>query len=649
MKRQHTFLLSVTAVTIIIILLIFGDALPFLRGPAPETAVWSWPYNLRPLGRWGYALAAGVFMAVVMAVWLWRGAMGRWGTITAVFALAIGSFLLQFGLVYADNSAPFTELVNRTLAVQTNGYLWTAANIDDLNNTLRHYPDAMAMFESDHARTHPPGLVVANWLTIRAFDYFPNAAQSIASRVYPARCTDLWLFDKPPSVAAALGVWAILPMLLAATAVFPAYALAKKLSPITNPILATGFVAAVPALLVFAPLSDQIFAFLTLCILLALHVGLQKSQPIWLFVAGALLSVATFFSVGNAALAVPIFIYGLLWQGEGSYRPSLRTQLAWTAVFGAGVLSIWLIYWAGWHIPPWQIVQAGLAEHYTSVTNERGYATWLPFNLLDSILFSGIPVFISFGVAVVFATQSICKKIGLRPSATPSTSSGSANANGLTVATAVLLILLLISGSTRGEVGRIWLFFMPLIAVSGGLWAAAFLRRWQIQWSLFVLQLGMVLAVGLAWKPVNAVIVANPIAPAQTAVSELDFAPLNAQFGDSIRLTQYAIAPATAGDALNISLQWAVTAQSVRPYTVFVHLLDAEGNLLAQQDGWPVAGQWPPTCWQPDSVVLDERQIALSAGASALKIGLYDAQTGVRLLTVDGQDGATVSVPTPQE
>ena len=86
-------------------------------------------------------------------------------------------------------------------------------------------------------------------------------------------------------------------------------------------------------------------------------------------------------------------------------------------------------------------------------------------------------------------------------------------------------------------------------------------------------------------------------------------------------------------------------AQSVRPYTVFVHLLDAEGNLLDQQDGWPVDGQWPPTCWQPDSEVLDQRQIPLSAGASALRIGLYDAQTGVRLLTGDGQDGVMVTVP----
>jgi len=635
MKRKPIFLILVTAVTTTAILLIFTDGLPILRGPAPETAVWSWPYNLRPVARWGYALLAALWLTAVMGFWLWHKNTGRWGTITAVFALAIGSFLLQLGLIYADNPAPFTELVNRTLAVQTNGYFWTAANIDDLNDTLHHYPDAMTTFESDHARTHPPGLIVANWLTIRAFERFPDAAQQITTAVYSARCTDLWLFGKPPAVAAALGLWALFPMLLAATAVFPAYALAKKLSPTTNVILATGFVAAIPALLIFAPLSDQIFAFLTLCIMLALHVGLQKQQPIWLFISGLLLSIATFFSVGNAALLVLIFVYGLLWRPENGRRPPLRTQIIWTAVFGAGALTIWLMYWIGWRVFPWQILQASLNEHYNSVTNERVYTTWLLFNLIDLIVFSGIPAFIAFGLATVVAVKSVWRK-------------KQNNGQALAVATAVLIILLLVSGSTRGEVGRIWLFFMPLMAISGGLWATAFLRgQRRAQWLLFVLQLGMVLALGLAWKPVNAVIVTNPVVAEPSIPPQLDFEPLNAQFDDNIRLMQYVITPTNDGNALDVALIWQTTEQTSRPYTVFVHLLDADGNLLAQQDGWPVDGQWPPTCWNPNSNVLDQRQIPLSDGAYALKVGLYDAQTGMRLLTSDGQDGVMVNVPTP--
>jgi len=259
----------------------------------------------------------------------------------------------------------------------------------------------------------------------------------------------------------------------------------------------------------------------------------------------------------------------------------------------------------------------------------------LLFNLIDLIVFSGLPAFIAFGLATAVAVRNVWRRV-------------QSNAQALTIATAVLLILLLISGSTRGEVGRIWLFFMPLIALSGGLWVSAFLQgRWRAQCLLFVLQLGMVLALGLAWLPVNAVIVANPIIAAQSIPPQLDFEPLNAQFDDNIRLTEYAITPANDGNALDIALIWQAMEQASRPYTVFVHLLDAEGNLLAQQDGWSVDGQWPPTCWQPDSEVLDQRQIPLFDGASSLKIGLYDAQTGVRLLTTDGQDGVTVSVPTP--
>lgn len=494
MKRQNVFLISIVAVTAITILLIFTDWLPVLRGPAPGTPVWSWLYVLRPVTRWGYALLAAFWLIAVLFFWLKYANTERWRTLTAVSALAIGSFLLQFGILYADHPAPFAELVDRTLAVQTSGYFWTAANIDDLNSVLLYYPDAMTLFESDHARTHPPGLVVANWLTIRVFEQFPDVAQSITTFVYSARPVDVWLPAQLPAVAAALGFWALLPILLAAIAVFPAYALAKMLLrkeslTSTNVILAMGFIAAIPALTIFAPMSDQIFAFLTLCIMLALYVGLQNRKPIWLFIAGILFSFATFFSVGNAALLVPIFIVGLLWQDENGSRLSLRTQLIWATAFCMGALSIWIIYWVGWHIPPWQILQTSMSEHYEGVTSKRSYRNWFAFNFVDLMLFSGLPAFISFGGSVWRKKYH--------------------DVHVLALGTAVLIAILIISGSTRGEVGRIWLFFMPLIALSGGLWVTAFLRgRWRAQWLLFILQLGMVLAMGLAWKPIVAMI--NP-------------------------------------------------------------------------------------------------------------------------------------------
>jgi hypothetical protein len=82
-----------------------------------------------------------------------------------------------------------------------------------------------------------------------------------------------------------------------------------------------------------------------------------------------------------------------------------------------------------------------------------------------------------------------------------------------------------------------------------------------------------------------------------------------------------------------------------RPYTVFTHLIDAQGLLVAQQDNWPMQGQWPPTCWQRGEVVVDPYAIQLpaemAAGDYTLYTGLYDAQDGTRL-TSNGRDAVSL-------
>ncbi|VAW42869.1 hypothetical protein MNBD_CHLOROFLEXI01-996, partial [hydrothermal vent metagenome] len=153
--RQRRFLIG-AAVTITAVLLfaLFTDALPWLRGPAPDTSVWHWPYLLRPFSRWWMVIAAGIFFLSVMGYWLYQKQMARWQTAVTLILLFVSSLVLQWGLLYADNPQPQTELINRTLAVQTNGYFWTAANVSDINSTLQNYPAEMTRFESDHARTH---------------------------------------------------------------------------------------------------------------------------------------------------------------------------------------------------------------------------------------------------------------------------------------------------------------------------------------------------------------------------------------------------------------------------------------------------------------------------------------------------------------
>lgn len=76
-----------------------------------------------------------------------------------------------------------------------------------------------------------------------------------------------------------------------------------------------------------------------------------------------------------------------------------------------------------------------------------------------------------------------------------------------------------------------------------------------------------------------------------------------------------------------------------RDYTVFVHLLDGNGRIVAQRDGQPGDGFYPTSIWDPGEVVPDEYAIIvppdLPAGDYEVVVGMYYFPTGERLPIVD--------------
>lgn len=122
--------------------------------------------------------------------------------------------------------------------------------------------------------------------------------------------------------------------------------------------------------------------------------------------------------------------------------------------------------------------------------------------------------------------------------------------------------------------------------------------------------------------------------------------PVDALFGDEIRLAGYDLAEADGG--YDLTLVWQVEAQPSQDYTVFVHLLYADGTCCAwQSDAMPRGGNYPTTRWRPGEVVSDTVAIrpaaSLPPGTYPLEVGLYLAETGQRLPlspAEPGQDAA---------
>jgi 4-amino-4-deoxy-L-arabinose transferase-like glycosyltransferase len=138
----------------------------------------------------------------------------------------------------------------------------------------------------------------------------------------------------------------------------------------------------------------------------------------------------------------------------------------------------------------------------------------------------------------------------------------------------------------------------------------------------------------------NRVIVgAIKIAPRATAT----FAPTRSQvatFDARIALEGYDLPNARAGEAATLKLYWRARAELDRDYTVFVHLLDARGQIVAQADHQPHAGNYPTSIWDAGEIVRDEFSVNVpnAPGKYTLRIGWYDVQSGARLMLDDGTD-----------
>jgi hypothetical protein len=82
-------------------------------------------------------------------------------------------------------------------------------------------------------------------------------------------------------------------------------------------------------------------------------------------------------------------------------------------------------------------------------------------------------------------------------------------------------------------------------------------------------------------------------------------------------------------------------------YSVFVHLLGQDGQLLAQSDTWPADAHRPTSVLSPGDTIRDVHYLD-AAGAipqdAVLRIGLYESITNDRLLLSSGQDALMIDL-----
>ncbi len=125
---------------------------------------------------------------------------------------------------------------------------------------------------------------------------------------------------------------------------------------------------------------------------------------------------------------------------------------------------------------------------------------------------------------------------------------------------------------------------------------------------------------------------------------------LRAKVGHSIILLGYNLYPPPPvfdsqsltlnPQSLSLTLFWQATNILAEDYTVFVQLLDADNNIVAQQDSLPQGGAAPTGTWAMGEIVVDEYELLLNSPAKSGKyrliVGMYHPATLARLpITTD--------------
>jgi hypothetical protein len=109
-----------------------------------------------------------------------------------------------------------------------------------------------------------------------------------------------------------------------------------------------------------------------------------------------------------------------------------------------------------------------------------------------------------------------------------------------------------------------------------------------------------------------------------------------ARFEEGIRLETVQVPDRLPADgSLPVTLFWSAEQPPARDYTVFVHVVGPDGQMMGQWDQTPAAGKAPTSGWAPGQMIADEYRVPVQAQAGAgpyqVYVGMYDPTTGARL------------------
>lgn len=647
--RLHHVWLAFWLVTLAFAVVFVADTFPVLRGDAP------W---IPAEGRFVWLTGVPDWTAVIvsaLAVALYT--LGAWRLIHACNSRPLilwaytGAALLPLALMTFDEG-PLFLLFTRSASTITGGYQYAASMITDFGAAIsdwRGFVDAyLAEARLDPpsgVALSPPGLVALYEGVGALFTAAPPIARQFSDILRPLQCQNLTLMAWRDADLASAWLQMFMP-LWAGLGVAPLYRLGRLLSGERQARIAVALWPLVPGMTIFQPRFNVFFPLITLVALLTLWRGLLLNQPRSIALSGFVIAAGLLLNLSLIPLGL---LAGLVILGtykvekratagrNGAGQKALQRAARNMAVFGAGVASVWLIYGALIGRSPLDVLGDGFGRH----TNlYRPYLPWLIHHPYDMFLFVGWPV-------ALLAVWRMIRLARLRAHGAPAN-----RVDILAGASAVTLAILILSGTARGETGRVWLFFAPVwLLLAADLLAGAhrqFTGDGRETLHILAMQAVLLVSIAAVLRPnFTALTVPITVGAAETAPTY----PVDAQFAredDSVTLVGLDVE--AQADTVTLNLHWKANTRVGNAYVLALISIAPDGTALPGYEWNPRDWEYPPSCWTPGRTFVDTVTVPLGTAAQPgnwlFSLSILDAFTLEPMLVTlpDGTSSAQVGI-----
>ncbi|MGQ0600277.1 MAG: ArnT family glycosyltransferase [Anaerolineales bacterium] len=573
------------------------------------------------------------YTAVNVPVWR-MPSRALWGLLAAYAALSLGYNFVQPPFEMSDEFAHFRYV--RFLIEEQRFPVFEAGDRSEYHQPPLYYllsASLSAPFPADDLADYPgrinPYVGFRNWQT--GFDN---------KNLYLHGPWDAWPFH---DTALAVRVARLASLFAGALTVLGTYQAARYLLDESGALTAASLTAFNP---MFVSVSGSVqndagaAAVGTLTLWLGLwlyHAGLtSRSALAW----GAVLGLGALTKLTAALLIVPSVAMILFW-GQQRRIPFWRIG-RYLALFGLGAGLVG----GGWYVRNLVLYgePTGVEVNVTTYGDHtwwEGLAWWrdaIPYTwttywgrighgdlVLPDWVYGGL------GVFVVFSVVGLVWRL-FRPGRADAEQRPALAFLLLATLTAFLGLLAYISRSPTGAQGRYLFTVMAAISiliVSG--WQRWLPERAQV----LLLKLTMGGMALFATLVLAAYLIPAYGPPPQLAAVPASAFPASANLGGVAEIKGYEVTPlsTTRDSQIYLIVYWQPLARTDRPYSVYVHLLDESGTLIAQRDTYPGLGRAPTTAWEIGKLFADRYQVIMPdtsrlPGTLNWKVGLWQAETG---------------------